>query len=130
MCECATCRRSITILFQKTPVRFQKRLSAQINLHTFDSLDPISIIGFKCYFKLAGETNGTHEDAAVCAFKVLVRKQAAVALNARLASKLESQTRMTSAVETTTMTVYSQVFKHTLRTYTADENIAETTMQK
>lgn len=54
-----------------------------------------------------------------------MKKAAAAALNARLASKHETQTRISSAETTTMKTIYTQFVDYLLRTYATKEKIAD-----
>lgn len=101
-----------------------KRMMAQIKPHTFDAFDPISFVGFLFDFKVACDTRGAHEEAAMWLFHFITKKSAFISLNTRLASKPNARTRVSSKRKIAPGTTYPQVVVNLLQTYTTDENIS------
>lgn len=84
------------------------------------------MIGFLRNFKLACDTNGMKEGAAILIFNFFIEKSESVALNARLASKHKAQSRKSTLGKNTTMTTYPQIVNNFLRISAKDKNIVDT----
>lgn len=106
--------------------KMSRRMTVQIQSYIFEPFEPTSIIWFLSNFKLACDTNGIHEGAAVWLFNFFIKKSVSTVLNTRLASKHTAHTRMPFTEKTTSIMTYPQVVNYLLRTYGKDENIAET----
>lgn len=100
-------------------------MTAQMNPHTFDLLNPISVIGFLRNFKLACGTNQIHESVALWPFHFFMKKSFSAASQSRLASNQMARTRVSSKAKTTKLTTHQQVVNYLLRTYETDKNIAD-----
>lgn len=106
----------------KRVAKWAKRLQVQMKTNIFDSFDPISIISFLSAFKLACDTNGVHEGAAMWLLHFFMKKPAAAALNSRISLPSKSHRRHKEG----TLTTYCEVVNYLLETYATDDVIAET----
>ena len=48
--------------------RYRKKLDVQMKTSTFGGQDPIAVLGFLAWFKMASDHNGVSESAAVWCF--------------------------------------------------------------
>lgn len=74
-------------LVSKNIAKIEKQTTAQIKPHTFNSFDPMSIIGFLKNFKLACDTDGVHEGASMWLLHFVVNKTASAVVNTRLSAE-------------------------------------------
>lgn len=109
----------------KNIIYMVKRMTGQMKPHTFDPFDPILIIGSLRNIKLACDTNGIHECAAIWLLHFFMKTSVSSALHSRLASNQKARTRVSSRAKTTTLSTYPQVVNSLLRTNATDENIAD-----
>lgn len=89
----------------------------------FDSLDSIFIIDLLSSLKLACETNGIHESATLWLLHFFIKKQAAFALNSRIALKSKF---LRKCQKEWTLTAYCKVVNCLKELYASDDVIAET----
>lgn len=70
----------------KNVAKMEKRMMAQMELHTFNTFIPFSILGYLENFKLFCHTNKIREGADMSLFHLVVNKSASavLVLNARL----------------------------------------------
>lgn len=75
----------MTTQMTRKVANWTKGLQVQMNTTIFHPYDPISIIPFLSSFKLACDTNGIHEIAAMWLLHFFLEKQAAAVVNSRIA---------------------------------------------
>lgn len=80
--------------------KMAKRITAQINPHTFGVINPILIFGFMKHLKPAGYTNGIQEMVDMWFFDFFMTKSASAVLRTRLSAnatiKWSSKSRLLS----------------------------------
>lgn len=87
----------------------------------FDSFDRISVLSFLSVLKLAFDTNGVHERAAVWLILLFMKLPTAVALNTGIVLKSKSHDRHQEGA----LTSYGEAVNQLLETYATEDVIAE-----
>lgn len=103
-----------------------KRVTVKMKPQFLDPFDSISIIGFLCNFRLAFETSGLQDGAAMLLLHFFMESLAFSALHTRLASNHKARTSHTLTEAATFLTAYSQVVIYLLWTLKEDDNNAHT----
>lgn len=102
-----------------------KYTTAQMKAHISGPFNPISITAFLYKFKLACDTNGIREGAAIWISNFFKKKPALAVPNTGLADMHKAQTGKTSTGKTTTLSTYPRVINYLLHIDSSNENIAD-----
>lgn len=102
-------------------------MTAQMNLHTFVPLNPISTLGFLKNSKHSCNIKNMHGDAAIKLLNFLVNKSATAALKERLgAVSTNTKSSQMIIVKSRYFFSYLQVVKVLMESYATDEVVPQT----
>lgn len=102
-----------------------KCMTVQMKHYTSNPFQPISVIGLSKIFKLACDTDGVHENAAMWLFYFFMNKTASAALDARLTTKRADKKHCRAAGgKARYFNTYPQAVNFLLRKYATNEAIA------
>lgn len=82
----------------------EKRVTAELKLHTFDPCNPVSIIEFLFSFKRAYDNSKIYGVAAMLPILFLMKTSASFAIHTLLAPRHKAGTRVASTKKTTKLT--------------------------
>lgn len=95
--------------------------------HTFDTTNPISILGFLKNFKLACHSDVRNEGAAMELLNFFRNQSASEVLNERLSAEpTDTKASRKPTVNSTYLTSYPQVVKFLLEKYATDDVVPKT----
>lgn len=99
-------------------------MTAKIKPRIFNPFGPNSIIRILCNFKVACDTNGIYEQAAVWLFHVFRKESFSSTLETLLVWKREARMNVKSTGKSSRLGTYQKEVYYFLRTYTTVESIA------
>lgn len=104
-----------------------KRMNAQMITPMFNPCDPIPIISFLIWIKLASDTNGVREVSAMWLFHFFINKISSAVQNARLSADVTDRKYSWSvSCKTKHFATFLQVLNVLLEKYATNEVNAET----